>query len=58
MPTIIPIHDTIAAIDHDLFGMPGIGVTYVVRGDADGVSATTWSRTAVSHVDAVMPSSS
>jgi glyoxylase-like metal-dependent hydrolase (beta-lactamase superfamily II) len=38
MPTIIPIDDTIAAIDHDLLGMPGIGVTYVVRGDADRVA--------------------
>jgi glyoxylase-like metal-dependent hydrolase (beta-lactamase superfamily II) len=38
MPAIIRIHDTIAAIDHDLFGMPGIGVTYVVRGDADRVA--------------------
>ena len=38
MPTIIPIDDSVAAIDHDLFGMPGIGVTYVVRGDPDQVA--------------------
>ncbi len=38
MPAIIPIDTTITAIDHDLFGMPGIGVTYVVRGDADQVA--------------------
>jgi glyoxylase-like metal-dependent hydrolase (beta-lactamase superfamily II) len=38
MPAIIPIDATITAIDHDLFGMPGIGVTYVVRGDADRVA--------------------
>jgi glyoxylase-like metal-dependent hydrolase (beta-lactamase superfamily II) len=38
MPAIIPIDDTITAIDHDLFGMLGIGVTYVVRGDLDQVA--------------------
>ena len=37
MPTLIHIDDTIAAIDHELFGMPGIGVTYVVHGDPDQV---------------------
>ncbi|MFL5804155.1 MAG: MBL fold metallo-hydrolase [Roseiflexaceae bacterium] len=38
MPAVISIDDTIAAIDHDLFGMPGIGVTYIVRGDAGRVA--------------------
>jgi glyoxylase-like metal-dependent hydrolase (beta-lactamase superfamily II) len=31
---IIPVDDHIAAIDHNLLGLPGVGVTYVVRGDA------------------------
>ncbi len=30
---IIHIDDHITAIDHDLLGMPGVGVSYVVRGD-------------------------
>jgi glyoxylase-like metal-dependent hydrolase (beta-lactamase superfamily II) len=30
---IIPIDDHITAIDHDLLNLPGVGVTYVVRGD-------------------------
>jgi glyoxylase-like metal-dependent hydrolase (beta-lactamase superfamily II) len=30
---IIPVDDHITAIDHDLLDLPGIGVTYVVRGD-------------------------
>ncbi|HEX9441259.1 MAG TPA: MBL fold metallo-hydrolase [Roseiflexaceae bacterium] len=38
MPALIPIDDTITAIDHDLFGAPGIGVTYVVQGDLDRVA--------------------
>jgi glyoxylase-like metal-dependent hydrolase (beta-lactamase superfamily II) len=38
MATLIPIDDSITAIDHELFGMPGIGVTYVVRGDYDQVA--------------------
>jgi glyoxylase-like metal-dependent hydrolase (beta-lactamase superfamily II) len=38
MATLIPIDDSITAIDHELFGMPGIGVTYVVRGDSDQVA--------------------
>jgi len=38
MSEIIPIDETITAIDHDLFGMPGVGVTYVVRGDPDNVA--------------------
>jgi glyoxylase-like metal-dependent hydrolase (beta-lactamase superfamily II) len=31
---IIPVDDHITAIDHNLLGIPGIGVTYVVRGEA------------------------
>jgi glyoxylase-like metal-dependent hydrolase (beta-lactamase superfamily II) len=31
---IIPVDDHIVAIDHNLLGLPGVGVTYVVRGDA------------------------
>jgi glyoxylase-like metal-dependent hydrolase (beta-lactamase superfamily II) len=38
MATLIPIDDAIIAIDHELFGMPGIGVTYVVHGDPDQVA--------------------
>jgi glyoxylase-like metal-dependent hydrolase (beta-lactamase superfamily II) len=38
MSAIISIDDTISAIDHDLLGSPGIGVTYVVRGDDDQVA--------------------
>jgi glyoxylase-like metal-dependent hydrolase (beta-lactamase superfamily II) len=38
MATLIPIDDSVTAIDHELFGMPGIGVTYVVRGDPDRVA--------------------
>lgn len=30
---IITIDDHITAIDHDLFGIPGIGVTFVIQGD-------------------------
>lgn len=30
---ILPIDDHITAIDHDLLEQPGVGVTYVVRGD-------------------------
>jgi glyoxylase-like metal-dependent hydrolase (beta-lactamase superfamily II) len=38
MAALIAIDDSITAIDHELFGMPGIGVTYVVRGDPDQVA--------------------
>lgn len=38
MAAIIPVDDYISAIDHDLFTMPGVGVSYVVRGDADRVA--------------------
>jgi glyoxylase-like metal-dependent hydrolase (beta-lactamase superfamily II) len=38
MPSLISIDDTVAAIDHDLFGMPGIGVTYVISGDPGQVA--------------------
>jgi glyoxylase-like metal-dependent hydrolase (beta-lactamase superfamily II) len=38
MSTLIKIDDTVSAIDHHLLGMPGIGVTYVVRGDRDRVA--------------------
>src|SRR5262245_66629790 len=38
MAALIPIDDSITAIDHELFGMPGIGVTYVMRGDPDQVA--------------------
>ena len=31
---IIPVDDHIAAIDHNLLGLPGVGVTYVVRGES------------------------
>ena len=31
---IIPVDDHITAIDHNLLGIPGVGVTYVVRGEA------------------------
>jgi glyoxylase-like metal-dependent hydrolase (beta-lactamase superfamily II) len=31
---IIPIDDHITAIDHDLLNLPGVGATYVVRGDS------------------------
>lgn len=31
---IIPVDGHITAIDHNLLGIPGIGVTYVVRGEA------------------------
>ncbi len=30
---VIPIDSHITAIDHDLLGIPGVGVTYVVHGD-------------------------
>ncbi len=30
---IIPVDDHITAIDHNLLGMPGIGVSYLVRGE-------------------------
>lgn len=30
---IIPVDDHITAIDHNLLGIPGVGVTYVVRGE-------------------------
>ncbi len=30
---LLPIDDHITAIDHDLYGLPGTGVSYVVRGD-------------------------
>ncbi len=30
---IIPVDDHIVAIDHNLLGLPGVGVTYVVRGE-------------------------
>lgn len=38
MPEIVPIDDHITAIDHELFGLPGLGYTYVVRGDPDQVA--------------------
>jgi glyoxylase-like metal-dependent hydrolase (beta-lactamase superfamily II) len=38
MSAIITVDDTISAIDHELLGSPGIGVTYVVRGDDDQVA--------------------
>jgi glyoxylase-like metal-dependent hydrolase (beta-lactamase superfamily II) len=38
MPEISTIDDTLSAIDHDLFGSPGVGVTYVLRGDPDQVA--------------------
>lgn len=31
---IIPVDDHITAVDHNLLGIPGVGVTYVVRGEA------------------------
>ncbi len=31
---IIPVDDHITAIDHNLLGLPGVGVTYVVRGES------------------------
>ncbi len=31
---LIPVDDHITAIDHNLLGIPGVGVTYVVRGEA------------------------
>jgi glyoxylase-like metal-dependent hydrolase (beta-lactamase superfamily II) len=33
MHTILAIDDHISAIDHGLMGIPGVGVTYVVRGE-------------------------
>ena len=30
---LIPVDGHITAIDHELLGLPGIGVSYVVRGD-------------------------
>jgi glyoxylase-like metal-dependent hydrolase (beta-lactamase superfamily II) len=38
MPALILIDETITAIDHELFGMPGIGVTYVLHGDPDQIA--------------------
>jgi glyoxylase-like metal-dependent hydrolase (beta-lactamase superfamily II) len=38
MPALLPIDDRITAIDHDLLGIPNLGVTYVVRGDPDQVA--------------------
>ena len=38
MPAIMPIDDYITAIDHDLLGAPGLGVSYVVRGDPERVA--------------------
>ena len=38
LPALSPIDDTVTAIDHDLFGMPGVGVTYVIHGDTDQVA--------------------
>ena len=38
MAEIITIDDTLFAIDHELLGSPGIGVTYVLRGDPDQVA--------------------
>jgi glyoxylase-like metal-dependent hydrolase (beta-lactamase superfamily II) len=35
MPALLPIDDQITAIDHDLLGIPSLGVAYVVRGDPD-----------------------
>jgi len=31
---IIPVDDHIVAVDHNLLGLPGVGVTYVVRGES------------------------
>lgn len=31
---LIPVDDHITAVDHNLLGLPGVGVTYVVRGEA------------------------
>lgn len=31
---IIPVDDHITAVDHNLLGVPGVGVTYVVRGES------------------------
>lgn len=31
---LIPVDDHITAVDHHLLGIPGVGVTYVVRGEA------------------------
>jgi len=38
MPTLLPIDDRITAIDHDLLGIPSLGVAYVVRADPDQVA--------------------
>lgn len=38
MPALIPIDDMITAIDHDLLGVAGLGVTYVVHGDPEQVA--------------------
>ena len=38
MPAILSVDDHISAIDHDLLGAPGIGVTYVVRGDPEQIA--------------------
>jgi glyoxylase-like metal-dependent hydrolase (beta-lactamase superfamily II) len=35
MPALLPIDDRITAIDHDLLGIPSLGVAYIVRGDPD-----------------------
>jgi glyoxylase-like metal-dependent hydrolase (beta-lactamase superfamily II) len=38
MPALIPVDDHITAVDHDLLGAPGFGVTYVVHGDPDQIA--------------------
>jgi glyoxylase-like metal-dependent hydrolase (beta-lactamase superfamily II) len=38
MPALIPIDEHITAIDQDLFGIPDLGMTYVVRGDPDRIA--------------------
>ncbi len=44
---ILPIDDHITAIDHNLLGQPGIGVTYVVRGEETALIETGTSLTVV-----------
>lgn len=43
---IIPVDDHITAIDHELLERPGVGVTYVVRGEAIALIETGTARTA------------
>jgi glyoxylase-like metal-dependent hydrolase (beta-lactamase superfamily II) len=37
---IIPVDDHITAIDHDLLGTPGVGVSYLVRGESAALIET------------------